>query len=274
MTELSQLVAHRWPEVVTFLLILGRAGGLIISAPFWGGASVPRLVRAMTVVCLSVALYPLVGTTPLPPGQREPALVALLTALGGEVLLGLVLGWAAQLLFAGMHLAGQMMETKMGLSLTQLVDPQNGGHTTLLPALLDLITALVFFSLNGHHLLIRALASSYTLFPLAGERPALSGVGGPDLARLLVASAEGVFTIALRVSAPVLVGLLFADILLGIISRAIPQMNVFSVALPVQLAFGVFLLLLSLPVLVWFCTHQLSALSSQLSAVLISSGGK
>jgi len=258
MSELTQLLSSRWPEVLTFLLVLGRTSGLVISAPFWGGRVVPGLVRVVVAVSLSVAVYPLVK----PVGAiHESPLLFLLMALGEEVLLGLVLGWAAQLLFAGIRLAGQELEIKIGLGLAQLIDPQEGGHTTIVSALFEIIATLVFFSLNGHHLLIRALASSYSLFPLAGEKPVLSLVEG------IVASAGGIFTIALRVSAPVVVGLLLSDIVLGFVSRAIPQLTIFLVAMPLQLAFGVLLLLLSLPALVWLCVNQLSAIGYQLSAV-------
>lgn len=254
MSSLAELISARWPEVITFLLVLGRTGSLVISAPFWGSRVVPGLVRVWTAVALSLAIYPLVRTASLPSGP-----FFLVIALGGEVLLGLGLGWAAQILFAGMRMAGQQVEIKMGLGLAQVVDPQWGGQSSLFSSLFELIVALVFFSLNGHHLLIQALASSYRLFPLAGEKAQISP--------MIIASAGEIFTIALRVSAPVVVGLLLSDIVLGIVSRVIPQMNVFLVALPLQIGFGVLLLMLSLPALVWFCVHYISAMGHQLSSV-------
>jgi flagellar biosynthetic protein FliR len=274
MAAFSQLITSHWPEVLTFLLVLARTSGMVVSAPFWGGTAVPKLVRVVIAVSLSIAIYPLVQPAPLAPAQPEPALVSLLIALGGEVLCGLVVGWAAQLLFAGMRLAGQQIEMKMGLGIAQLIDPQNGGQTSLLPAFLDLMVALVFLALNGHHLLIQALVSSYRLFPLAGEGSVPGGIAGLDLAHRLVVAAGGIFPIALRVSAPVVVGLLLTDIVLGVVSRAIPQMNLFAVILPVQFMFGALLFLLSLPVLVWFCVSQLSAISDQLSAVLVPGSGQ
>lgn len=274
MDAFSQLITSHWPEVLTFLLVLARTSGMVVSAPFWGGTAVPKLVRVVIAVSLSIAIYPLVQPASLAPAQPEPALVSLLIALGREVLCGLVVGWAAQLLFAGMRLAGQQIEMKMGLGIAQLIDPQNGGQTSLLPAFLDLMVALVFLALNGHHLLIQALVSSYRLFPLAGEGSVPGGIAGLDLAHRLVVAAGGIFPIALRVSAPVVVGLLLTDIVLGVVSRAIPQMNLFAVILPVQFMFGALLFLLSLPVLVWFCVSQLSALSDQLSAVLVPGSGQ
>lgn len=248
MTPLAQLITSRWPEVITFLLVFGRAAGLIVGAPFWGSRAVPVLLRAWVAILLAVATYPLVKVAALPGGIT---LLSLFMALGGEILLGLILGWIAQLLFAGMRLAGQEIEIKSGLGLIHLVDPHEGGQSGVFAAFLELMAGLIFFSMNGHHLLIQALSLSYNVFPLAGEKFVTGVLAG------LIGSAGEIFSIALRVSAPVLVGLLFSDIVLGILSRAIPQMNVFMVAQPLQFGFGVFLLMLSLPALVWFFVRQL-----------------
>jgi flagellar biosynthetic protein FliR len=289
MSELAQFFHARWPEMMTFVLVLGRASGLVIGAPFWGGRVMPSLVRLVVAVSLSVALYhpakAFLSKTDDVPFFRtgEPTVFSLLMALGVEILLGLGLGWAAQFLLVGARLAGQVVEIRMGLGLSQLIDPHEGGQTTALSMLFELIAALVFFSIDGHLFLIQALASSYSLFPL-GTVPMqpvafvqdlmLAGGTATDFARMpildlidgVVGAAGAIFTIALRMSAPVVVGLLLSDIILGVISRAIPQMNIFLVSLPLQLALGILLLLLSLPVLVWFCMYQFSAVGGWLPA--------
>src|SRR5581483_1301645 len=103
-----------------------------------------------------------------------------------------------------------------------------GTQSGVFSSFLELTAGLVFFSLNGHHLLIQALPSSYSTFPLAATEFPSSIVAAP------VTSTGTIFSIAVRISAPVVIGLLLSDIALGIISRAIPQMNVFIVAQPVQ----------------------------------------
>jgi flagellar biosynthetic protein FliR len=288
MNEFSQLISDHWSEVVIFLLVLGRTSGVVLGAPFWGGTTVPRLVRAVIIVSLSVAVYPFVHLTSVQSKQDLPSLIFLLVALGREVVIGLAIGWTAQLLFAGLRLAGQQIEMKMGIGLAQLIDPHDGGHTGLLPALLDLVAALVFLSANGHHLLIKTLAASYHSFPLVAESLVVSGPETlpaparvtpaptqlivPRLAQVLVETAGGIFVIALRVSAPVVVGLLLSDVILGVMSRVVPQLNLFAVILSVQFGLGILLLLLSLPLCVWFCVNQLSVISEQLSTFTISPG--
>lgn len=248
MTSLAPLIIQHWPEVAVFVLVFGRTMGLIVGAPFWGSRVVPMPVRVWVAVLLAVAVYPLAKVAALP---ADMSILSLFLSLSGEIFFGLMLGWLAQLFFAGIRLAGQEIEIKTGLSLIQLIDPHEGGQSGVFAAFLESMAGIVFFALNGHHLLIQALASSYKVFPLAGEKFL------PRLAAGLIGSTGEVFAIALRVCAPVLFGLLLTDIVLGIISRAIPQMNVFMVSQPLQFAFGVVLLMLSMPMLVWFVARQL-----------------
>ncbi len=192
MALLTHLISTRWPEVITFVLVFARASGLIISAPFWGSKTVPVLVRVWTALLLAVATYPLVGIVSF---DGSVSLLSLSMAIAGEIFLGLVLGWTGQLLFAAMRLAGQQIEIKSGLGLLQLVDPNEGGHSGIFAAFLELTAGLIFFSFNGHHLLIQALSSSYRIFPPAAEK------FGVQLLQGLISSTGEIFIIALRVSA-------------------------------------------------------------------------
>ena len=248
LSQLSHWIAAHGSEAITFMLVLARAGGLIVGAPFWGSKMVPLLVRIWVALVLAIATYPLVQMVSLPGGF---SLVSMALAVVGEIFLGLVLGWVAQLLFAGMRLAGQAIETRSGLGFVQLVDPHEGGSTGIFSAFLEVLAGLVFFALNGHHLLIQALTASYSVFPLAGDKFTARLLEG------LITSGGQIFTIGLRVSAPVVIGLLLSDVVLGVLSRAIPQMNVFMVAQPLQFGLAIILLMLSLPAMAWFFARQL-----------------
>jgi flagellar biosynthetic protein FliR len=259
MSDLAQLISRHWPELIPFLLVLGRTSGLMTSAPFWGGKTAPGLVRAVITFGISATTYPFVSVaTSLP---EAPNVLFLAIALAREVLVGLLLGWTAQLLFVGMRFAGHLIELKMGLGLAQLIDPNEGGQTSLFSILFDLIAVMIFLSLNGHHLLIRALLASYRVFPLADNHLSLV------LVQEMVSAAGTLFVIALQVSAPVIVGLLLSDIALAIMARAVPHLNIFLIAPPLQLAFGMLLVLLSLPAVVWFCVNYLSTIGANLSAL-------
>lgn len=247
MTALSSIVSQHLTEAITFLLVVGRTSGLMVSAPFWSTRTVPLPVRVWLSVLLATATYPAAKTIALP---ADLNLFGLFLALGGELLLGVMLGWLAQLLFSAVRLAGQQIEIRSGLGLIQLVDPQEGGQTGAFSLFLEAMAGLIFFSMNGHHLIYQALASSFQVFPLNGEKFL------PRIIEGLVSGSAEIFVIALKLSAPVLIGLLLSDIVLGMISRAIPQMNVFLVAQPLQFGFALLLLLLSLPALAWLIVNQ------------------
>lgn len=251
LSQLSQWIVSHGSEVVTFMMVFARAGALIIAAPFWGSRMVPLPVRTWIAAVLAIATYPSVSGATLPGGIN---LLSITLALFGELFLGLVLGWTAQLVFTGLRLAGQAIEMKSGLGFVQLVDPHEGSSTGLFSAFLEVLAGLVFFALNGHHLLVQALVSSYSVFPLAGEKFV------PRLLQGLISSGGEIFAIGLRVSAPVVIGLILSDIVLGILSRALPQMNIFMVAQPLQFGLGMVLLMLSLPALVWFLVRQMPRL--------------
>ncbi|HXG51822.1 MAG TPA: flagellar biosynthetic protein FliR [candidate division Zixibacteria bacterium] len=250
MTALAAFIGRYGAETVSFMLVFGRALGLMVGAPFWGGRALPVVVRIWVALLLAVAVFPSVPAASV----ADLTVLALVLFLGGEILLGLTLGWTAQVLFAGMRLAGQQIEVKSGLGLVSLVDPHEGGHSGIFAVFLELAAGLIFLALDGHLQLVQALLSSYAVFPPAG-----TGSFAGRLLEGVVASGTEIFAIALRVSAPVLVGLLLSDIVLGVLSRAIPQMNVFMVAQPLQFGVALLLLMLSLPALAWLIARQLAA---------------
>jgi flagellar biosynthetic protein FliR len=266
MPLLTQLLSAHWSEVLVLLMVSARASGLMISAPFWGARVVPALVRIVVAVALSVAVYPLVKSAPVSAAlPAQPLLGFVLLSLGAELLIGLAMGWAAQILFAGLRLAGQQIDLKIGLSISSIIDPQEGTQVAVFSAFIELLGALVFFAVNGHHLMIEALFSSYLLFP--------PGAGVLRIAPALVSSAGAIFAIALQVSAPVVVGLMLSNIILGIVNRSIPQMNVFIVGQPLQLFLGLLLLIFALPSLTEFVSRWLADAGLGLAHFSASAGG-
>src|SRR5690349_19893708 len=134
MPLLTQFIVSRWQEVITFLFVFGRTSGLIVSAPFWGSRVVPVIVRVWTALLLAIALYSRVRIVSV----TDLTLIRVMIVLGGEILVGLVLGWAAQLVFSGMRLAVQQIETKSGLGLLQIIDPNEGTQSGVFSSFLEL----------------------------------------------------------------------------------------------------------------------------------------
>ncbi len=225
------------PDPTMFLLVLARLAGLLGTAPVLGDARVPIRVRAGFAVIFAAALAPAVAT----PEALPTTLWGLAGALAVETGLGAMLGFVAQLVFAGVELGGQLAGIQMGFGLDTIVDPQTRGRITVVAQWQQLLAMLVFLALDVHHLLIRALLASFQTAPPGGL--VLSGVG---LGAAIGLSGE-LFAIGVRIAAPVMIALLLTNGALGVLARTIPQLNVFVVGFPVNVGVGLVVMGASLP---------------------------
>jgi flagellar biosynthetic protein FliR len=216
-------------NVVRVLLVFVRVSGLLMAAPFFGQNSIPTRVRVLAGVVLA---YSLAGfaTGPLPEYVEHDVGFALTVLF--EAGTGLIIGFTARLIFWAVNFAGTIMGYQMALSLSQTYNPMTGASSNALGQILSYAFLLGFLLLDGHHMLLRALAQSFETIPLGGG---LLAPGGP----LLLDWMGEFFHIALRLAAPFLVLLFFTDIALGIFATLIPQANLFTLSLPAKLLVGI-----------------------------------
>lgn len=169
-------------------------------------------------------------------------LLQLINAIIGEVLVGLISGLAANMVFTAIRVGGQYLDLQMGFAMAQVFDPTNGTQNTLVAQLLNILGILLFFSVDAHHSLIFALAKSFEYV----------GVGGEVFSGSLTYSFIQVFLImikyALKIAAPVILVLLITDISLGLISKTVPQFNVLMMGFPIKIGLGIITLMLFIPV--------------------------
>jgi len=225
-------------RVEAFVLLFVRVTTLLAVAPIFGNRVVPVKVRILAGLALAVTLLPLVPPIPV---MRAATAGGLALLVANEVLLGLLLGLVASVAFFGVLVAGQLIGLQMGFGIANVIDPSSESQVAVTAEFQHLLFLCVFLALNGHHVVIRALGATLDRIPLGSF--ALDG-------RTMEAAARGsaeVFSVALRVGAPV-IGFLFVTTLgLGIIARTVPQMNVFVLGFPLQIAGGLVVLLLALP---------------------------
>jgi flagellar biosynthetic protein FliR len=217
-----------------FLLMFARTGTMVMLLPGFGEMTVPMRVR-LTVALLFTAIM-----LPLHRSAYQIDLSALgpvLVMLGKEFLIGAVLGISARLTIAALQVAGAVIAHQLGLGFVTAVDPTQGQQGALVGNFLTLLGITLIFATDMHHLVIAALNDSYTLFH-PGELPALG-----DAAQLATRTVTAAFRIGVQLSAPFLVfGLLF-NLGLGVLSRLMPQMQVFFVGLPLSILIGFLILL-------------------------------
>ena len=246
------------PDPIPLLLVLARIAGLVVSAPVFGHLLVPPRVRAVLALALAAVLTPLVPAPPTLPGD----LWGLGGAMAVEALLGTLLGMIAQFVFAGVQLGGQLAGIQMGFGIVNLIDPQSHSQVTIVAQWEALLALLVFLALDVHHLLLRALLESFRTAP-----PGTVGTGGLGL-RQAVSLAGDLFSLGVRIAAPVLVTLLLTNAALGVLSRTIPQLNVFVVGFPVNVGVGLFMLGASLPFTFRLVASRFGALEPALAGIV------
>jgi len=225
-------------QIQLFFLVFLRTGAFLMAIPMLSGASVPVIFRIGLCLASSLLIFPLVKLGPLPVSSD---VFTLAVSAAGEVLLGLLAGVAIRLIFEGVQLAGELAGYQMGLAIAEVVDPASEDQVAILSQFMSLMATLVFLILNGHHWLIRTLVESYEIVPPVGFQ-----VNGPVLERLTRLTA-GMFITGLKAGAPVMVALLLGTVAFGLVARTVPQMNIFVVSMPMNIAVGLLFLGLSLP---------------------------
>jgi flagellar biosynthetic protein FliR len=212
-----------------------RIGAAIMVAPVFSARVVPKRIRLALALALTLVIAP-------PPPVSAPAPFSLMALLliAQEMLTGLVMGFALQMTFDALVIAGQTVSMSMGLGFAFLLDSQRGVSVPVLSQLLLMLATLTFLALDGHLALIDAIAGSFTTFPIGS-------VLGRDGAWQVLAFASTVFAGALQVALPAAVSLVVVNLAFGVMSRAAPTLNLFAVGFPATMALGFVILLWTLP---------------------------
>jgi len=210
-------------------LLLVRPGMLFVAAPAFGGAFAPAPVKIGLTVMIAMALAPV---TALP---HADTMLALLVIVAREAAIGLGLALAIRSLIAAAELAGQLTGFQMGLSYSATVDPQSGVRNALMTTLYANLALITFFLINGHHAFVRALYRSYEMLPV--------GPGAIDrsLPDVVVHMLGLIFTLGVRLAAPVIVVLVIVEIGLALIARSAPALNVLAMGPSVRAIVGLVL---------------------------------
>lgn len=220
-----------------FLLVFARTGTMLMLLPGLGELNISARMRLTFALILAAMLLPLHRSAyHIDPGALGPALVMLVE----EILVGAMLGITARLTISALEVAGSVIAQQLGLGFVTAVDPTQGEQGAIIGNFLTMLGITLFFATDMHHLVIAALNDSYTLFA-PGEVPAVG-----DAAALITRTVAGAFRIGIQLSAPFLVFALLFNIGLGVLSRLMPQMQVFFVALPLSILLGLSFLVLML----------------------------
>jgi len=209
-----------------------RIGAFLIASPFFGGSAVPLQVRIIMAVLLGVAV---VTTVEVPDWQAFAGLNGLQVILT-ELAIGISSGLILTIWFSAALLAGEKIASSAGLGFAAQIDPDSGGQTPVVSKTFSLFLTVIFLSWNGHLLVLRAVADSYTYLPV-GAMPAF-----PVLIQSGIAAAGSMFFAATIIMLPLTAFLMAINLVIGVITRSAPQLNLFSFGFPISMI-GIFVLL-------------------------------
>lgn len=253
-------------EIFLFALVLCRIAGLFAALPVFGGRRLPTRIKIVTVLAITIVCLPILKITP-PPVPSDAFSLGILVLQ--ELMIGLTLAFITQIIFAAVELSGQIIGLQMGFSISSVIDPNMGNQMQIMSVMQSLLATLFFLSLNIHHAFIRAIVDSFTVIPLGGWKMSEA------LLQFLVKNTSDVFILGIRLAAPVMVTLLLTSVVLGIMARAFPQMNVFMVSFPLNIGLG--FMVLGMTLLLFFHVLEIAFgnLSGQVATIfrLLGKGG-
>jgi flagellar biosynthetic protein FliR len=245
-------------QIAGFLLVLGRIGPLFALAPLFSSRAIPNRAKGVCAVALTAGIAPIAlahGTVPLAVGSFVELMLK-------EVLVGLAYAFALAALFAAVATAGSFLDTLIGFSYGALVDPVTGNQSAVLSQAYILVGILVLIAIGGDQLIIKGLARSYDLVPLL-DVPSL-----PAIAAGAQSAFAQVFLSSLELAAPVVLAIVITDAAFGIISRVVPQLNVFAVGFPAKVTVGILIIGVSLPFTAgWMADELQRSVSTALQSI-------
>lgn len=237
------------PQVIGFMLVVARLSGLFLIAPVFSSPMIQPRIKLMALLVLAATLTPIVApTAPETPASVWPLLQAIVT----ESIIGFALGFSVSIVFSAVQIGASLIDTSIGFSMANIIDPLNNAQGAVLGSFYSMVATLSFLAVNGHHWLLAGFKRSFEVVPPGGT---------PDVEQMmsnLFATFTSIFAMAFQIAAPVLITLLLVDVVLGIVSRVVPQMNVFFVGIPLKIAVGLVAVIISLPAFTGFLERRVS----------------
>lgn len=209
-----------------------------MSWPIFGGNNVPVHVKVLLSLLVGMICFTLIAPAAYPVVESYTSMIGLAAK---EIVVGIALGYLGHLLFYAVTIAGELISMSMGLSSSQIFNPAFGFQQSSVNQLYFFMAAFIFLVMQGHHYFIAGVYESFKIIPLGMVLPKLSGVGS------VVAIGGTVLKVGLMLSAPVLVSILLINFSLGIVGRAVPQINVLITSLPINALMGFLILMVVLP---------------------------
>ncbi|MDF1641605.1 MULTISPECIES: flagellar biosynthetic protein FliR [Thalassolituus] len=230
MFEIAALDVSHW--VARYIFPFARIAGLLMVMPLIGTRMVPQRIRLLLAITITFVVVPV-----LPPFIKVDALsLASIIIIGQQILIGIALGFAVELLTQVFVIAGQLIAMQTGLGIATTVDPSQGASVVVVSQWFLFMVSLVFLALNGHLVLIEILIDSFRTIPIGFDGFSVEQWG------LLITWSGWMFAAATVIALPAIAALLIVNLAFGVMTRAAPQLNIFALGFPVTMIVGIFII--------------------------------
>ncbi|MBI2060196.1 MAG: flagellar biosynthetic protein FliR [Nitrospirae bacterium] len=243
-------------QVERFALVVFRISGIMFVAPILGARNLPLLAKTGLSLVLSFLIFPTVDPESIRPLGGP---IDLLLGLGSELLVGVTVGMVIEFFFASVEMAGEWLGVQIGFGMANILDPQGERQITILAQVKILIAFMLFLLVDGHHMIIRTVAKSFTLVPLMSAH--FSG----RIISYLFSLAGDLFVLGVKLAAPVMGILLMVEVAMALVARTVPQMNILMVGIPVKLMMGVIALGAMIPVVSFMILKNMPSIERNLA---------
>jgi len=243
----------------TFLVVLSRVAGFVGAIPVYFSAQTPARIKTGLTVLIAILLFPIMEPAV---GEISLAPVSFGLLVVSELLLGLLLGLVARLIFTAVEFGATVIGFQMGFAAANVFDPQNQRQVALISQFQNVFSILIFLAINGHHLFLQTAVLSYDLLP-----PGQLNLSGEAIPYLMELSSH-MFALGVQFSAPVLTVLLLSGLILGSLARVFPQLNVFLISFPINIGTAFIVMALTLPLIAMLLGREFDSLTERFLTIL------
>lgn len=223
-------------RLLTYFLIFMRMGGIFFTAPVFGGPTLNNQVRIILTLIISLLLLPVVT----PVNVTDPNILWLVISVAKELLIGICIGGMTSLLFTGLQFGGYLVDYQMGFSMVSVIDPTSNTNITLSGQLYNILGTLIFLGIYGHHIFLHAAAQSFSYMPVGDFTFNNDGL------MFILQTFIKIFVVAIQITAPIFIALMVTNVIMGIMARLVPQMNIMVIGFPVKITIGTILFIVSM----------------------------
>ena len=249
-------------NIILFIIVLTRLSGFFVSAPLFSTYPVPNQVKVWLCATIAFLIYPFLanqGNITIP--TSIPVLASFLAL---EFAIGFLLGYVAKILFMGVQLSGHVISMQMGLSVAETLDPTSGNQAPALGTLYVYIISLIFLAVNAHLYLFAAIYQSFNTIPIGQEF-----VFSPEFVHSIVVLMASIFAIAIKVVMPVFAVMFSVEVLMAVVAKSMPQMNIFMVSLPFKIIVGLVVMLVFLSPTMTYMVSLIEDYTNQIMQLLL-----